>query len=315
MLRAFSAARLSNNSRNEDEDGDKLDALLLDGSIRVDQRRGTLKSLFTAIPQTRCSSSPQPSASEFVTIIDKISNLCPGILPSDIVIFDLRAERHFHLGDCPVVLAADIVADEEDVDEVFSEEEHSPRHSDLIAEEGTLATIARSNSMLSVNMRNRSNSSLASLELHSKQARNEKEVVNLHGMQYLRFPTANNCTPDDQVVDLFVKTVLELKANNWVHFHCHGGKARSATFMAMFDAVKRARFPGIPPSIYNPREHRKLQLKKSGPTPPSQLLRIEFVNEFYAYVDRSRELVLAGSSRPLWTEVRKNTKALRIGTI
>jgi hypothetical protein len=284
-------------------DPDKSELLTLDGSLFPDQRRGVFDKEFRAVPETRCSSSPQPAASEFATIISEIQKLDPNIRPDQIVIFDLRAERHFHIRDRPVVVEADHIdevddldADEDsDVGEIFN-----CNALKLVLSEGDLASKSNSSLNLKVLVRDKSNSSLSSLDFAVIQARTEKEVVHDHNMWYERFPVVNNSTPTDAVVYEFIQAVLLLPRGSWVHFHCHGGKGRSAIFMAMFDMLQRARNPEIPQGAYKPRENRKLQLKEDGPTSPTQLRRMQFVDEFDQYINEVWQST-AGKNPKSWS--------------
>lgn len=74
-----------------------------------------------------------------------------------------------------------------------------------------------------------------------EKVQSEKELVEEHGMDYIRIPVTDTERPEDEMVDYFVKTVRKLPEDTWLHFHCKAGIGRTTTFMTMYDIMKNAK--------------------------------------------------------------------------
>ncbi|OGT45395.1 MAG: hypothetical protein A3E83_00195 [Gammaproteobacteria bacterium RIFCSPHIGHO2_12_FULL_41_20] len=68
----------------------------------------------------------------------------------------------------------------------------------------------------------------------------EADVVKKLAMGYLRLTVTDHMAPNVAETDRFVDFVKTLPSDTWVHFHCRGGKGRTATFMIMFDMLHNA---------------------------------------------------------------------------
>jgi protein-tyrosine phosphatase len=69
----------------------------------------------------------------------------------------------------------------------------------------------------------------------------EPGALGLDEGRYLRLPVTDHCAPGAEVVEQFLRFVSGLPEGAHVHFHCRGGKGRSATFLAMLDMLANAR--------------------------------------------------------------------------
>lgn len=68
----------------------------------------------------------------------------------------------------------------------------------------------------------------------------EEEIAAVHGLEYIRLPTLDHYRPSDSIVNDFVE-LIKNNPNSWLHFHCHVGKGRTTTFMAMYDMFYNAK--------------------------------------------------------------------------
>jgi protein tyrosine phosphatase (PTP) superfamily phosphohydrolase (DUF442 family) len=66
----------------------------------------------------------------------------------------------------------------------------------------------------------------------------EKELVESHGMQYVRFGVSDHLRPNDGEVDRFVEVMRKIPQDTWVHMHCKGGQGRTTTFMVLYDILR-----------------------------------------------------------------------------
>jgi len=81
----------------------------------------------------------------------------------------------------------------------------------------------------------------------------EEQVCTSLGVNYARFPVVDHHNPDEIVADAFVRFVTTLfvpdskdseesssnspKKQQWLHFHCKGGRGRSTSFISMFSML------------------------------------------------------------------------------
>lgn len=118
----------------------------------------------------------------------------------------------------------------------------------------------------------------------------EQQLVTSHGANYKRIYVLDHNKPDDQEVDQFLKMVRKIKATDWLHFHCRGGKGRSSTFIAMYDMILNA--PNFTYKQIIARQDKFGSIKlDSIPVREEKLWKVasveernEFMQRFYAYV-------------------------------
>jgi hypothetical protein len=68
----------------------------------------------------------------------------------------------------------------------------------------------------------------------------EQQLVTSHGANYKRIYVLDHNKPDDEEVDQFINFIRKVKPQDWLHFHCRGGKGRSSTFIAMYDMIRNS---------------------------------------------------------------------------
>lgn len=74
-----------------------------------------------------------------------------------------------------------------------------------------------------------------------RSVRTEREVVALPEGHHVRLPVTDHLRPADEIVDQFIDLVRALPERAHLHFHCRGGKGRTAVFMALLDMLRSAR--------------------------------------------------------------------------
>jgi protein tyrosine phosphatase (PTP) superfamily phosphohydrolase (DUF442 family) len=74
--------------------------------------------------------------------------------------------------------------------------------------------------------------------LDVSEATTEAGLAQQAGVGYFRIPVTDHCRPTDDMVDRFVAFVKGLKADAWLHFHCHGGDGRTTTFLTLYDMIR-----------------------------------------------------------------------------
>jgi hypothetical protein len=56
-------------------------------------------------------------------------------------------------------------------------------------------------------------------------------------IQYMRIPITDHHVPSDEETDFFITWFKQLPSSAWVHFHCAGGKGRTAVLLCMIDML------------------------------------------------------------------------------
>lgn len=66
----------------------------------------------------------------------------------------------------------------------------------------------------------------------------EKKLVTVNELSYVRIPVRDGGIPGDDMVGYFIQFVKAQPKNSWIHFHCKQGVGRTTTFMIMYDMLK-----------------------------------------------------------------------------
>jgi hypothetical protein len=115
--------------------------------------------------------------------------------------------------------------------------------------------------------------------------------------RYTRLPVTDHARPRDAVVDAFV-TLARLSLEGYhVHFHCRGGKGRTATFMALFDMLRNAQRVDLRSIV---ERQRLLNDYDLGAVPAESSPKRAFIDERRAFLERFYHFARAGADT--WTE-------------
>lgn len=76
----------------------------------------------------------------------------------------------------------------------------------------------------------------------------EGSTIGRFTVKYDRIPVTDHCAPTDGATDRLCNLADGVTANDWVHFHCHGGDGRTTTFLALYDMLcwKKSGRPTVP---------------------------------------------------------------------
>lgn len=66
------------------------------------------------------------------------------------------------------------------------------------------------------------------------------EVAAEEGFGYFRLYCLDHHRATDEEIDRFVGFVRSLSGEEWLHFHCRGGRGRATTFMIFYDMMRNA---------------------------------------------------------------------------
>lgn len=124
------------------------------------------------------------------------------------------------------------------------------------------------------------------IKLEIQNISREDEITQKSNIGYYRITVSDHSKPTDDDVEDFYQFYKTLKPDQWLHFHCRGGKGRTTTFLAMYDMLHNAhtvsfhdiikRQAAIEP-FYNLQEVKK---------PSKRTLqedRINFLKDFYLF--------------------------------
>lgn len=118
----------------------------------------------------------------------------------------------------------------------------------------------------------------------------EQELVTSYGAHYKRIYVLDHHKPSDQEVDQFINFVRKMKLQDWLHFHCRGGKGRSSTFVVMYDIIRNAHIYSLEHIVLRQVKFGNIQLDKLPARVDKQWKsvlakeRYEFLKKFHAYV-------------------------------
>jgi len=73
-----------------------------------------------------------------------------------------------------------------------------------------------------------------------EQVCSEKRLVEDDDVRYVRLPVDDHCAPDAAALNALVELFDSLPAGSHLHFHCRGGKGRTATALALLDIHQHA---------------------------------------------------------------------------
>lgn len=69
---------------------------------------------------------------------------------------------------------------------------------------------------------------------------NEKDLVKLAGLEYLRLPIPDDTAPTWHIIDQLV-SYYRSHSDNWFHVHCNEGRGRTTTILSMIDMLHNAK--------------------------------------------------------------------------
>jgi hypothetical protein len=115
----------------------------------------------------------------------------------------------------------------------------------------------------------------------------ERELVERSGVEYARIAVNDHCRPDDNAVNELVQFFSRLPARAHVHFHCRGGKGRTATALALLDIFLHAGLQPLEEILARQAAHTGYLLDDaaSAEKPEKAVLRqdrLQMLREFYA---------------------------------
>lgn len=124
----------------------------------------------------------------------------------------------------------------------------------------------------------------------------EEELISLFAMrypelclEYVRMPTLDHCKPDDATVAAFLE-LIKYHPHSWLHVHCHVGKGRTTTFMALYDMFFNAKKLSFEEIIARQREiggqdliESASKASLSAERQAAYQERLKFLREFYRY--------------------------------
>lgn len=181
------------------------------------------------------SGSGQLTESNFFLLVAKVNEVTQGEFDK-IILVDLRLESHGFINGLPVEwkTANKDYNLNKSIDEI------------KITEENELLKII-SNKTLTVMSKIKIDTSTGKAENISNEREieifsvaTEEEIATFHGLEYIRLPTLDHYRPSDRIVNDFVE-LIKNNPNSFLHVHCHVGKGRTTTFMAMYDMFYNAK--------------------------------------------------------------------------
>ncbi|HXF91000.1 MAG TPA: hypothetical protein VNJ29_03620 [Candidatus Nitrosotenuis sp.] len=120
----------------------------------------------------------------------------------------------------------------------------------------------------------------------------EEIVARQHGFEYLKFFNTRREPPTSEIIDRIIEIVETLPKDDWLHFHCLGGKGRTTVFMTIVDILKNGKKVSLEDIVKRQYLLGGIDLfdvqvwKTKGSYTVEQLTtRKQFVENFYTYVN------------------------------
>jgi len=240
------------------------------GSFSIDGAAGRL-----------ISGSGQFSAGHLLLISNKIQGAASGALGRMTIIkpiiVDLRKEPHGFINDLPVTCISN-------KSEEFSEIDKEERQ--------------QFNAILSRTIPNKRGKPIEVLSSNT-----ERSLVEKNELQYVRIPVKDHCRPSDASVDDFL-SLIKNNPKSWLHVHCHVGKGRTTTFLAIYDMFYNAKKVSFDDILARQLAIDGADLKEtSGAHSKRATKRLIFLRKFYKYC---RNADLESISWSEWCQKKSN---------
>lgn len=115
----------------------------------------------------------------------------------------------------------------------------------------------------------------------------ERAFIENLGSSYIRLPVTDHNPPTNEIIDQFIEIVKNLSSDQWLHFHCKGGKGRTTTFLILFDIMKNAHSISLSDILARQQSIGGVNLneidKKVGEMKRAAEARFELIQQFYLY--------------------------------
>lgn len=275
---------------------------------------------FTLPTGSGCSGSRQPTKSDFIYILNN-SNILGISLGrkkiEKIVFFDLRQELHLHTDVGPVGAAAITIADENSdseeqyqVSELFFQDEDALKRiiltwpwrvfTEIKIKKNKDPTLLHNSVIFEPGI---FEFAMVQTELEIIQQLNNDPNKDYVQLEYRRLSIKDHGIPGTAEVEDFVQFAIDAaKSNTWVHFHCHGGKGRTSTFIAMYNLIYSRLNPDCGLNDFMILSHPKLSAENNKVDVGSgQGERVKFINSFRNYIEAITSDLLAGNPIKLWS--------------
>lgn len=100
---------------------------------------------------------------------------------------------------------------------------------------------------------------------------------------YVRLHCTDHCCPSMHAVNELYKLVIDM--DKWFHFHCHAGKGRTTTFMALTDIIRNCRQNSLEVILQRSKELSNYDLTHIGSDwrKPYMQNRLDMIRAFYLF--------------------------------
>ncbi|HSR99947.1 MAG TPA: hypothetical protein VLM79_22990 [Kofleriaceae bacterium] len=248
------------------------------------------------LTELRCSGSAQPSVAGFRELQRRLA----GVRDEELCVVDLRQESHGFVNGAAVSWYAtnNWGCTGLSNDEALALEALRLRLLEL-------ATRVRIGSVATI----KHGAEPAFVEWDRPTVADEPQAFGLPHGRHVRLPVTDHARPSNAVVDRFIELVRGLRGAQHLHFHCRGGKGRTATFMALHDLLRHGARRPLSDILARQRILTGYDLTRpADPTrakAPYVADRLAFLERFHAYVQHNP----GGEAQPwsLWLAAQQAT--------
>ncbi len=249
---------------------DASSAIVLPRNLRTTQCLPELKNdhfNFSGLNHLKASGSGQFSEESFIALRDQLS-----VNFSQIIVFDLRQESHGLINGVPISWT----------DGLYNYANINKTKTEIETDEKQRLQLAMQAGCIIINPVEKA------AKLIVQSTKTERELVESLGSTYIRLPVTDHNRPSDEILDQFIELVNKIPADQWLHFHCKGGKGRTTTFLTLLDIIKNANQVSLEDILARQQVIGGVDLVagldyKTGEKKRAAEERLELIKRFYAY--------------------------------
>lgn len=238
-------------------------------NLRTTQQQEGVKNSelnIKGLNELKASGSGQFSEKNFIELLYRLPTT-----PRQLIILDLRQESHGFINGQPVSWTDGNYNYGNLNKNLFEIESDEFQRLRLVAQAKRLIVNPSGNS--------------TKLAVHM--VKTERDIVQHHGVSYLRLPVTDHNRPSDDIIDQFVDFVKKVPSDQWLHFHCKAGKGRTTVFLTLLDIMKNGHQVSLNDILIRQQLIGGTDLQattaKEGEKKRAAVERLDFIKQFYDY--------------------------------
>lgn len=131
-------------------------------------------------------------------------------------------------------------------------------------------------------------------------AHTESNIAARDGVGYIRVPVGDHKAPEPEQINQLITLFKTKPPSGWLHFHCKGGKGRTAVFLTMWDMLHNAKQDSFDTIMKRESQFSgyNFQEPKNKTYVPEFQKRMKVLQEFYDYCKNNNDAYTTGFAQP-----------------